>query len=243
MTTQKPSKAYVLHEIQKEVEKYNGVLRILEMGCGTGSHLAEVVRTHPHITYVGIEPSAEAVEKARTHMGSRDNVKIINNLAYETESDYKNSFDIVVSMSVLEHVKDLETFLELSVACAKPGGRIIHLYDLGHSLHPSGIKERIQVALCNNQTLKKIISEDKIAQYVDLEFVVEELKKLGAETTIVTYHNNSKNVAHIKADLSMTEEEILQVAEQEIVDANTIADLAARERVFPSVCVWARRAP
>ncbi len=241
MAQQKPSKVYLLREIEREVTKAGGALRILEMGCGTGSQLAGIVRAHPNSTYVGIEPSAEAAEQAREHMGVRDNVRIITGLAYETERDYRNSFDVVVSMSVLEHVKDLKTFLELSVACAKPGARIIHLYDLGHALYPSGIKERIQVALCKYPFTKRFIPEHKIAQYVALEAVADMLKKAGAIVDVVTYHNARTNVAHIKADLSMTEDEILQVAEQEIVDANTIADPALREKMFPSICIWAHK--
>lgn len=44
------------------------------------------------------------------------------------------SFDLTVSLSVLEHVKYLDPFLRASVAATRPGGTVVHGYDLGHSL-------------------------------------------------------------------------------------------------------------
>lgn len=79
---QKPSKAYLISEIQHIIPE-QGTFRILEMGCGTGSQLAALVREHPGVSYVGIEPSAEAAEKAREYMGPRENVRVVTGLAYD----------------------------------------------------------------------------------------------------------------------------------------------------------------
>jgi hypothetical protein len=57
------------------------------------------------------------------------------------------SFDLTVSLSVLEHVKYLDPFLRASVAATRPGGTVVHRYDLGHSLYPATKYERLLVVV------------------------------------------------------------------------------------------------
>ncbi len=82
----------------------------------------------------------------------------MNDLAYAPEG-IRGQFDLVVSLSVLEHVKDLARFIQFASSPLAPRGRFIHLYGLGHALYPSSLKERIQVAICNNSLLAKLVPE------------------------------------------------------------------------------------
>jgi 2-polyprenyl-3-methyl-5-hydroxy-6-metoxy-1,4-benzoquinol methylase len=236
----KPSKIFLLNELENYCARHGYRVAILELGCGTAPQLGPFVRAHRDITYVGIEPSAAAAAEAKSTLGIRDNITVAQALAYEVPEQYREAFDIVVSMSVLEHVKDIKTFLRLSVSCAKKGGTIIHLYDLGHALYPSGIKERVQVALCGNPLTRWLISEQKIAQYVRLSEVTRCLEEAGATIDGVTYHNARAHVAQIKSNPLSSRADVLAIAKAEVEEAARIPDDAERERRFPSVCVWAR---
>jgi hypothetical protein len=57
-----------------------------------------------------------------------------------------HEFDLVISLSVVEHVKRLDRFLAVSVQAAREGGRVGHRYHLGHALSPSSLGERLRVA-------------------------------------------------------------------------------------------------
>jgi len=97
-------KGEVGEEQAKEIKKYLKLSgKILDVGCGTAEFLVKVAS---HCEVYGIEPDADFAKLARMRMK-------INNVEGEViraVGEYlpfkDNSFDIVTSFSVLEHVQD-----------------------------------------------------------------------------------------------------------------------------------------
>ncbi len=242
----KPSKFFVINEIEKMLVQKPDLV-IADLGSGQSKNFVGLLKKHPQMRYVGFEPNKNEADQARAILASFPTASVEERLGYGTdEEEWRGKFDVVVSLSVLEHVKDLETFLQFSVDLLKSGGRVIHLYDLGHALYPSNIKERFHVALCNLSKkysfIKKFIPETKFAGYVDVSYVKDILQKNGVGIEKVTQHNNPFLVALLKKSSSTTVDRILTLVctlEEEIYKG--IEDVSVLEKTLPSVCVWGRK--
>lgn len=104
----------------KEFLKLSGILntdqRILEIGCGAGSMCAHLVAEGYNV--VGTDPSEVLLDYARqqhpdcnfSHMFGED-------LRFESES-----FDVVLSFDVLEHIPDTARHLQEVKRVLRPGG-------------------------------------------------------------------------------------------------------------------------
>lgn len=242
----KPSKFFVINEIEKMLIQKPDLV-IADLGSGQSKNFVGLLKKYPQMRYVGFEPNKSEAEQAREVLKSFPTASVEGRLGYGTgKEEWRGVFDIVVSLSVLEHVKDLETFLQFSVDLLKSGGRIIHLYDLGHALYPSNLKERFHVALCNlskrHSFIKKLIPETKFAAYVDLSFVKNTLEKNGVKIEKVTHHNNPSLVTLLKKGSSTTADRILPLIctlEEEIY--MSVTNESVLEKVLPSVCIWGRK--
>ena len=92
-------------------------IRILDMGCGRAKDWPGVLRSRPWVTYVGVEPDL----KSRSVANELPHGLPANVLAGWGEAmNAPESFDLTVSLSVLEHVKYLDPFLRASVAATPP---------------------------------------------------------------------------------------------------------------------------
>lgn len=235
----KPSKYFILERIEKMVEA-NPSLKILDLGSGRSLNFLSLLVKYPDITYVGIEPNPSEAKLAKEAVRNFSQAKIINSTAYSQFSDMDETFDVVVSLSVLEHVKTLSAFLAFSVKKLKPGGTLIHLYDLAHSLHPSSFKERIQTKMCANSFWSRFIPELKFAAYVSCDKVKEILAQNNVQVTEVTYHNMLAHISLLKSigDKQLGQQILSDAAFLEVRAAELIDNIKVREKLFPSVCVW-----
>lgn len=126
----KPSHFFVFSELERIVQERPDV-RILEMGSGWSRDMARLLEKFPNLNYVGVEPNIAFVEKARRSLSLFKNTHIIHALGYDTRAVQEyGPFDVVFSLSVLEHVKYPDRFLKMSAAVLKEGGEAIHQYDL-----------------------------------------------------------------------------------------------------------------
>jgi SAM-dependent methyltransferase len=236
------SKTYFIRTLIKE----SGLIspRILELGCGTSRHIAPILRECSDITYLGVEPYAPSYATAQKELADIPNAHVIHQQGYGAISGVDPaSFDIVFSLSVLEHVKQLDKLIALSARYAKPGALVVHRYDLGHALHSRSLKEKFQVWVGN--TYPDLLPEDKFVRYVPESEVRSLLTASGCDILKTTYHemNGQKvlNAALSKGGAMTAAMETL--LEWEYTHANAFLDIekSARERLFPSVAVWSKK--
>ncbi|MFH1170776.1 MAG: methyltransferase domain-containing protein [Candidatus Vogelbacteria bacterium] len=235
-------KKYFLSKLEPFISQL-AIPRILDLGSGRSENFVELLKKFPNLHYVGIEPNKSDADIARRVLAEFNNAKIINDLAYKLPIEERD-FDICISLSTLEHVKDLKTFLKTSVESVKSGGVIIHRYDLGHALHPSSFKERFQVFVGNN--FPWLLPESKFVSYVDCNWVVKELEYLGAKVFQTTYHQMPNHKAFLKLFKQDTEKKISlanTIIEWEFAVSPEIASWPKknREKLFPCLAVWAHK--
>ncbi|MBP9771678.1 MAG: methyltransferase domain-containing protein [Candidatus Pacebacteria bacterium] len=235
------AKEFFLTKLEESHDFQKGEISILDLGSGQSKNFLPFLGRHPHTRYVGVEPSEADARVARMLLAPFPNARVHTQLAYEPLID-ETPFDVVLSLSVLEHVKRLEHFLANSVAMAKTGGRIIHRYDLGHALHPSSWKERLQVFLGNHVPF--VLPEHKFVRYVDPEEVRTMLQRHGARVTAITQHqmpNHKEFLKYFPTNTGDMEQLSISLLEWESAVAPHLAGIPKkiRERLFPSICVWA----
>ncbi|XP_045768718.1 ubiquinone biosynthesis O-methyltransferase-like isoform X1 [Maniola jurtina] len=111
-------------------EKFSTCLKgkkILDVGCGGGFLSEALAKLGAEVT--GIDTNKEALEHTKKH--SSNNMRLANNLpAYipvtieEHCKEYAESYDVVVSSEVIDHVAQKELFVESCVRAAKPGAKL-----------------------------------------------------------------------------------------------------------------------
>lgn len=216
--------------------------RMLELGSGNSSAVKKLLEENKRIEYVGIEPSEKAYKEAIKEIGHLSNAKLKKDFGYQILDE--SNFDVSFSLSVLEHVKHLDKFIKTSVKAVKIGGYIVHSYDLGHSLHPSSLKERFQVFLGN--VFPFILSEHKFVRYLDPEEVKREMESSGAEVFDITYHQMPNHKLFLKSLKSESEEAdklCAEIIDWEYKVSPLLNNLnkSVREKLFPTICVWGKR--
>jgi cyclopropane fatty-acyl-phospholipid synthase-like methyltransferase len=230
-------------ETLRAVLGITGKTKILELGSGQSRAVLSLLDKFPEMTYVGIEPNKKDAELAQSLLKKFPHAKVFNRLAYEKIEKYDN-FEICISLSVLEHVKQLKKFLAASVASVKTGGQKKHRYDLGHALYQTSLKEKIQV-YCGNH-FPRYLPENKFARYVNQKLVCEMLEKSGAEIQNVTYHQMPSHKAFLKHFKTDTPDKRALAAEILLWEDRVSKFLPemnekTRELIFPTVAIWAQR--
>lgn len=89
---------------------------VLEIGCGKGA-FAKLIPCH---SYLGLEFSNEA-----RLLAQKAGVTVVNQSIQEHSVKNAETYDVVCSFQVLEHVSELRSFIESAVACLKPGGSLV----------------------------------------------------------------------------------------------------------------------
>jgi 2-polyprenyl-6-hydroxyphenyl methylase/3-demethylubiquinone-9 3-methyltransferase len=98
-------------------------LRILDVGCGGGILSESLARLGAEMT--AIDPAKRNIEVARAHAG-RSGLSIdYRNVTVEQLREEDPSFDAVLAMEVIEHVRDVPGFLRDAAAMVRPGGLLV----------------------------------------------------------------------------------------------------------------------
>ena len=160
-------------------------LRLLDLGSGASRHIPRLLQRHPNISYTGVEPNDAARAAAKQLLKGLPGVTLESGWGESLTARYGNTFDVTVSLSVLEHVKRLDEFLATSVAVTVPGGLVAHRYDLGHALYPSSIGERITV-LCA-RVIPWAVPASRYTGYPDVNRVMKTLSACGLAELSVEY--------------------------------------------------------
>lgn len=220
-------------------------VRVLELGCGGAPYVPFILSTFPDVEYVGVEPIAASYQKAKIAIADEPRAQVFEQLGYDRIAELKEkSFDVVISFSVLEHVKQLDRFIALGAKYAAPGATIVHRYDLGHALYPWSLKERVHVWLGNH--VPSLLPERQFVRYVP----VAEVERFctqhhGARPFQVTYHQmpNVKSLDKAVRAAGLPVDLLEEHYAWEMTHAPTIAKLPlrTRERLFPAIAVWTKQ--
>ena len=106
------------HNKAFELIQKSGGNKILELGSGGGDFVEYL--TNNGFEATGLELNPKSVEKAQKE-GYHVEAESIQNWAQNHQEDY----DWVVSFQVMEHVTDLKSVLDASIACLKPEGKLL----------------------------------------------------------------------------------------------------------------------
>jgi 2-polyprenyl-6-hydroxyphenyl methylase / 3-demethylubiquinone-9 3-methyltransferase len=98
-------------------------LRMLDIGCGGGILSEPLARLGADM--VGADPAEPNIEAARLHAASGALTIDYRATTAEALAGAGERFDIVLAMEVVEHVADVNLFVELTGAMVKPGGLMI----------------------------------------------------------------------------------------------------------------------
>ena len=237
---------FIVEVVREGVRRAGGgrAVRVLDLGCGTASYVPALVEQFPDIEYVGVEPIESSYQAALKNLASIERAKVHFQLGYESiPNEAGSSFDVVFSLSVLEHIKHLDRFLALGTKYTKSGGLVVHRYDLGHALHTHSFKEGIHVKMGN--VIPWILPERQFVRYVP-EIEVKALYRAQGVTPIqTTYHQMPSHKAFEKYCKRTSGEAVdelytWEMKYQELIRSIPLVD---RERLFPAVAVWGEKSP
>lgn len=216
-------------------------LRVLDLGCGSATYVPALLKVFPDIEYVGVEPIEASYKSALNNLSEVARAKVHFQLGYDAILDEsEGSFDVVFSLSVLEHIKHLDRFLALGVKYAASGALIVHRYDLGHALHTHSVKEWIHVRLGNN--LPAILPERQFVRYVPEGDVRALYEQQGVRVEKTTYHQMPNHKAFEKYQ-KVGSESVQALFDWEMKYQKEILNIpvTAREKLFPAVAVWGEK--
>ena len=116
-------------------------LRLLDIGCGTGTMAVLIARLHPEVSVVGLDPDPQALARAQ-RKASRENLAIQFDRGFSDELPYTQaSFDRVLSSLMYHHLpsSEKEKTLREVRRVLRPGGSF-HLLDFaGPDSHAHGL--------------------------------------------------------------------------------------------------------
>jgi 2-polyprenyl-3-methyl-5-hydroxy-6-metoxy-1,4-benzoquinol methylase len=114
-------KWYYLHEDKSEFTFTNALIQendsVLDIGSGRGAFTKYIDKK---IDYIGLELSSDAVEFAQS-----DNLNVIEKTIESYSEGKKNKHDLAVAFQVLEHIENIDSFIQSTREVLKPNGMLI----------------------------------------------------------------------------------------------------------------------
>jgi len=106
--------------------------RVLEYGCGTGSHSLEIARRGGHVT--GIDISEVGIRKARERAAEAGLARAEYEVMDAERMTFPDgTFDLVIGEGILHHLNLEASYAEIS-RVLKPTGQAVFMEPLGHNL-------------------------------------------------------------------------------------------------------------
>ncbi len=98
-------------------------LTILDVGCGGGVLSEPLARLGARVT--GLDPAPTNVSVARLHAEHAGLAVDYRNETVEAVAARRETFDMVLAMEVVEHVADVQAFVEACARAVRPGGALV----------------------------------------------------------------------------------------------------------------------
>ncbi len=94
-------------------------LKILDIGCGGGLITEPMCRLGANVN--GIDASEKNIKIAKAHI-KKNKLKINYKCASPENFNHKEKFDVILNLEIVEHVEDIELFIEKSSKLLKKNG-------------------------------------------------------------------------------------------------------------------------
>lgn len=104
---------------EHDLKPFKG-LKILDIGCGGGLICEPMTRLSASMT--GVDADGNAIAVARDHAKKSD-LKI--DYKHQAAEDLKKTFDVVFALEIVEHVNNVDDFVQSCFDLCKPGGLVI----------------------------------------------------------------------------------------------------------------------
>lgn len=112
-----------LRKVMEHIQRQTLYEHVLDFGCGSGVMLPYLSQISSQVTAMDVD--LLPLERVQKHIPLAANVEV-KDAAKNGISDLpKNSFDLIIALDVLEHVKDLPRTLNELLALLKQGGQLI----------------------------------------------------------------------------------------------------------------------
>ena len=161
-------------------EKKN--IKVLDLGCGDGGQWNWYFKYKKCFNFSLDITGYEPFKNNATPSGSTNSevIKIFDNL-----EECREKFDVVLCMSVLEHVYDRKKFLRDCYRLMHTGGYALINFDNGHFFNPKEWKRNILGKFLAHKTPLKRYYQD----FVDVDNIIKIAQNLGMEVDHnIDYH-------------------------------------------------------
>ncbi len=118
--------------------------RVLDIGCGTGSLVVQLLKLHPEADVTGLDPDPKALARAK-RKADRAGVSPTLEVGFSDDLPYPDaSFDFVFSSFMFHHLTPQEQQATLAEVrrVLKPGGSF-QLVDFGGASERTNVAERM----------------------------------------------------------------------------------------------------
>ncbi|MDO9593074.1 MAG: class I SAM-dependent methyltransferase, partial [Erysipelotrichaceae bacterium] len=92
---------------------------VLEVGCATGEFLKKMIK-FKKIQAHGLELNAEALNLAQ-----KKGIKVYSQLLHQHAKEFKRMYDVVCAFQVIEHISDVNNFINNAISTLRIGGKLI----------------------------------------------------------------------------------------------------------------------
>ena len=202
--------------------------RILEVGCGTASHLLQVVETTRGQGW-GLEPSSEMLRHASVH----NQIELVEGRA-ETLPFEDDFFDLVFSVNIIHHVDNHAAYFAEAFRVLRSGGAVCTFTDSSEM-----IKRRMPLSeywpasaesdLKRYPTVNSLLDQMDISGFSDI--TTHEIRSPFQVTDLMPYREKSFSCLHL-----ITEDEFSKGLKRLEADLHN----GPVQGIAEYLCIWGR---
>lgn len=164
--------------------------KLLEIGCGSGKFLDRISQITKNV--VGIELNSVAANQARKK-GFDVQTKLVEDYCKEKSS----TFDMVCAFQVLEHVADVNLFIDSSLKLLKPNGKLVFSVPNNEPYYQRFSKFEVRNLPPHHMGLWNLNAFKKLCEFYNMD--LDTFEYTGESGVLVDAYLRSKRIAKIKS--------------------------------------------